>query len=276
MNMRLIALLPLLLLVCTSSTIAHGDLDLRIQAISAAIESSPDSASLYFQRGKLRFQHEEYQLSIDDINISINKGFSDDLQKIYLAKSLFNLEDYQSAQIHLGEYLSLDPENVVGLNLKGRILYAQKEYEKSALCFESVIDLTIKSLPENYLEAVQSWDASNHPDKHQKIFQILELGLENLGPIVTLQNKLIESHLKYNENAKAINLQKSIIDKSRRKESAYFKLAEIYYGLGEFENAKNALLNAQSHWNKLPRRIQNNSAMEMLRQNIKQLITKLQ
>ena len=274
--MRLFIPISFLLLMCISTMFAHGDLDLRIKAITSEIESFPDSAALYFHRGKLRFQHEEYQASIDDIDMSITKGFQDELQNIYLAKSFFKLDELEDASTCLSSFLENDSGNVVGLNLKGRILFAQKDYEASALCFEQVIKLSVRSLPENYLEAANSWIESSNPDRYQKAVGILEIGIQNLGSIVTLQNQLIKIHLNANNSQKAINLQLSIIEKLRRKESAYFKLAEIYLQLGELEEAKNAALDAKHHLEKLPSRIRKNSAMKSLEDKIQKLINKVQ
>ncbi len=273
--MRLFSLISFLVILHITSINAHGDLDLRIQALTSAIEVSPDSGALYFIRGKLRFQHEEYQASVEDINISIVKGFHDELQKIYLAKSLYKLEIYESANQYLIQFLENNPNSIVGLNLKGRILYAQHKYEASALCFENVIRLTIKSLPENYLEAAHSWSESTHPNKYDKMVNILELGLENLGLIVTLQNKLIETHLQAKNRNEVLKIQYTIIEKSKRKETAYFKLAKIYIQLDELENAKEAAVLASSHWEKLPRRIRMNSAMKSLKNEIELFKLKL-
>ena len=102
--------------MCISPAKAHGDLDTRIQEVTTAIESNPDSASLYFKRGKLRFQHEEYHEAIEDINKSISKGYDHELQNIYLAKALYKLENYHESLKKLKVFLSEDHNNVVALN----------------------------------------------------------------------------------------------------------------------------------------------------------------
>ncbi|MDF1697134.1 MAG: hypothetical protein P1U56_14925 [Saprospiraceae bacterium] len=274
--MRLTVLLTLIILGLSSGMVAaHGDLDERIKAVSLDIEANPDSASLYFTRGKLRFQHEEYQKCIDDLSTSIQKGYIHDLHNLYLAKSYFQLENYRLATENLDEFDSQNPINVVSIKLRGRVLFAQKEYEASALCFEKVISKTIKSLPENYLEATESWLASSHSEKYQKTVAVLELGLKNLGKIITLQNKLIEVHLQFNQGKKATDLQEKIINSTQRKESAYFKLANMYLELGKREEAKKANQKAKIHLDKLPVRIRKNSAMKNLDLKIKELTTKL-
>ena len=270
--MKLYVLICAIVIMCTSSLTAHGDLDQRIETVTSMIETFPDSASLYFKRGKLRFQHEEYQAAIDDINVSITKGFAHEFQNIYLAKSLYKLDDYQKSMQKLNLFLQDDPNNVVALNLKARLFFAQQKFEESALGFENVIQLTIRSLPENYLEAGQSWSFSSSPDKYFNAVNILESGIKNLGPIVTLQNKLLATHLENQNSDKAIELQNAIIEKTNRKESAYFKLAEIYIQFDEIKNAKQAAENALFHLEKLPGRIQQNSAMKKLKNKIHQLI----
>lgn len=273
--MRLFILMPFLTLMCITPVKAHGDLDIRIQAVTSDIESNPDSAHLYFVRGKLRFQHEEYDLAVTDINTSMDKGYIHDLQKIYLSKSHYRLQQYDLAEQLLNEFLSEDPDNVVGLKLKGRILFAQENFEASALAFEKVISLTIKSLPENYLEAVLSWKATSHPERYARAVSVLQLGLKKLGPIVTLQNQLIDLHLESGNGHEAIAIQKGIIEKTNRKESAYFKLAEIYLSLKDNEGAKNALEQARSAMTRLPARIRQNKAMRSLEDQIEQHLTNL-
>lgn len=252
---------------------AHGDLDLRIEAVNALIETYPDSAHLYFKRGKLKFLHEEYEASVLDINTSISKGYINDVQQIYLSKSLFRLGKFEESLSTLSIFLKKDPNNVVGLKLKAQIFFEQKKFESSALLYEKVINLSIRSLPENYLEAAEAWEMSSRKDKYEMSVKILESGIQNLGPIITFQNKLIQCHLDNNSAEKAIETQLAIIESKRRKESAYVKLAEIYMELDKIQEAKRAAISAKIHFEKLPERIQRNAAMQALKLKIQQLIT---
>ena len=267
----------LLLFFITASTLVgeHGDLDKRIADLSSTIAISPDSAELYFQRGKLRLQHEEYELCIADIKTSMQKGYLHDFQNIYLAKSFINIKQYQNALLSLNDFDKLNPSHVVSMKLRAKALYGLNEFKSAAEWYEKVIHNTIKSLPENYLEASNAWMSSNVSSKYDKSVQILELGLEKLGPIITLQNELIEIHLVNENYDKAIEQQKSIIDHTQRKESSLYRLAEIYAQIGDDENAIIALKEAKIHLDNLPLRIRKNSAMQALDQKIKQLTTKL-
>jgi len=277
MCMRLFVLIPLLSIICVVDLFAiHGDLDIRIQEVSAAIETHPDSAILYFQRGKLRFQHEEYEASIEDFHTSIAKGYTNELQKIYLAKSWHELLQYDKALLTLNDFLALNSDHVVAIKLKGKLLFDLQQFESAAAHFEKVIQLTIKSLPENYLDAANAWMASNHPRKYENTIDILNLGLKNLGPIITLQDRLILTLMEKGDYEQVINLQKEILAKSARKESAYFKLAEIYLHFDKKHLARDALHHASMHWDKLPLRIRKNTAMQALKNKISLLLHNLQ
>jgi tetratricopeptide (TPR) repeat protein len=192
-----------------------------------------------------------------------------------MAKCHHQLESYKVANQYVDLFLRNDPDNVVGLKLKGRILYSMQEYDSSAIYFEKVIQLSIRTLPENYLETAQSWTASALPDKYQKATNILELGLKNLGAVITLQNALIELHIQNQNKEKAFELQLKILENTKRKESAYVKLAELYIQFEEMEKAKSALIDAKAEWEKLPLRIRNNASMSSLIEKIEQLLTNL-
>ena len=135
--------------------------------------------------------------------------------------------------------------------------------------------MSIKSLPENYLEAAKAWSSSSNPIKYEKAIQVLELGLKNLGTIITLQNELITIHLANNNAEQAIQTQLKIIENTKRKESGYFKLAEIYLQIGEMKNSGKAAEMALYHFDQLPVRIQKNTAMKTLKIKIQQLTNKL-
>ena len=71
MNRILLSVLLLNIFLLPSS-FAHGDLDERILEVTEEIKASQDSAYLYFKRGKLYFQHEEYEKSIADLKEDLN------------------------------------------------------------------------------------------------------------------------------------------------------------------------------------------------------------
>ena len=52
---------------------AHGDLHKRILNVTEEIQKNPDSANLYFKRGKLYYQHNNYINSLKDFKYS--KGY---------------------------------------------------------------------------------------------------------------------------------------------------------------------------------------------------------
>lgn len=258
------------LLVCFvwSQGISHGDLDIRIKEATESIHKDSENEELYFNRGKLYYQHEEYQKGISDFQTALNKGYTDKLTYLYLSKCYFNLDDYENADTQVQLYFAIDSSHVVAHNHYGKILFEKHEFEKSANEFQYVIDNSIRTHPENYINTADSWSALGTEEGDQKAIAILENGLENQGRIPSLQNHLIKTLMEVNKYEQAIELQKSIIETKNRKEAAYYRLYEIIYASGDKEEAQKALLQAHEAWNSLPFRIKKNSAMIKLKQDI--------
>jgi len=238
---------------------SHGDLDIRIQQATQSIAAEPDNEELYFHRGKLYYQHEEYQKGIADFQTAQEKGFEGELVHLFLAKCYYSQKDYCKAESEVHIFYKINPDHVIAHNLYGKILYQKKAYAQSASEFQYVIDHSIQAKPENYINAANSWSALESESGDRQAIALLEKGLDDLGPVVSLQQKLISTLMDTKRYAQAIALQKSIIDTKNRKESAYYTLYELTLASGNI---------AANAWNLLPQRIKRNSAMITLKQKI--------
>ena len=63
-----------LLILLTFSSLAHDDLHDRIQVITADIHKFPQDIDLYYQRGILYLEHENYRVAIRDLRYCEKKG----------------------------------------------------------------------------------------------------------------------------------------------------------------------------------------------------------
>ncbi|MFT6337001.1 MAG: tetratricopeptide (TPR) repeat protein [Saprospiraceae bacterium] len=248
--------------------LSHGDLDQRIITVSHAIEDDPQNEELYFQRGKLYYQHEEYSKGIVDFNAAIEKGYQSEQANLYLSKSYYELKDYNQAETQIHIFFTKNPEHVLAHNLYGKILNKQNGFSKSAAEFQYVIDHSIKALPENYINAANSWVNQKSTAGFERAVSIIKKGLDKEGSLISLQQYLIKILVDAQEYDHAIEIQKTIISKKNRKESAYYALFEIANAKGDRDLAFYALKNAQSEWKQLPNRIKRNSAMITLKLDI--------
>ena len=254
---------------CLTQAYSHGDLDKRILAVSEEIKKSPDSAQLYFKRGKLYYQHDDYELSIKDINYSIDLGYLDIEQELLLSKNYFELKDYNNALLYVDSILKKSAKDVVFLKIKAQILFQSAQYEESATYFEKVIEHSSKTFPENYINASDAWYLSSNTKAFDNSISILDSGLETLGQIISILEKKVELYIGIEDFDMAIESQESIIKTLNRKEHAYYKLASLYIANNDFENGEEALNSSENSIKILPLRIQNTSNVKTLREEIK-------
>lgn len=273
---NLLLLFFFLNLVFINTAVAHGDIHERIVEVTKAIEISPDSAYLYMKRGKLYFQHESYKKSIKDLKISKNLGYHSDEQNLLLARAYFGLKDFKMSRQYCEEMLSAEPRNVRAIKVLARIYYETGSFRKSALTFEKLIDYSNKSLPENYVEASKAWAALDNGEGERRSIAIINMGIETLGNLISLQQRLIELALINEDYNAAIETQLGIIKLSPRKEAAYYRLSELQSLNNDMEEALVSLNLAKTHFNALPVRLQNTASMKALIKNIRSQESHLQ
>lgn len=260
-----------LLIICVNLySYAHGDLDQRILETSLEIKKHSDSAYLYFKRGKLFYQHNEYKESLKDLKKALKLKHDNGEQKLLFAKNYFRLEKFKKTLLYSNNILETDSKNVLALKVKAQAFSKLGKYEESAITFEKVIAFTTKSFPENYIDASNTWEKLNTEKGIEQASLIIEKGIKNLGNLVSLYDRLIDLSLKQKDYKKAIEYKLEILSFSPRKERVYYRLCELYILNDNPEKALESLNLAKYHFYELPIRIQNTSFMKDLLLDIKE------
>ncbi|MEZ5004640.1 MAG: hypothetical protein R2730_16545 [Chitinophagales bacterium] len=249
---------------------AHGDLHVRIELATAAIQLSPDNAELYLERGILLYQHEKYSESIDDFNHCISLNYNTPKLYLAIAKSQIALNNAESAIQYLDKILKEDQHNVITLRWKARALMQMNQYSEAAYYFEDVIRFANQTFTENYIEAALAWENSDQPNNLENAIAIIEKGISDLGDILILYDKLVELHQLSGNTIEAINIQGKIIDLSNRKERPYYARAVLYQSIGDMESAKADFNQSKMEIKKLPYRIKNTNATLTLVKSIQE------
>jgi len=258
-----------------SYSLAHGDLDERIQKVSEEIEARSDSTYLYVKRAKLYFEHKEYQKAIDDLQEISSRDYEDIFCDLLFAKSYQSIEAYDKALHYIDKIRDKHPNHVVALKTKGEILFKQKKYKASAIHFEKVIKYSRNKLPENYLAAAESWKSLERPKTDKKALGILQKGIDELGPLFVFQDAVLNFFLEHKAYDKALLVQKEIIKVANRKEKGYYKAAEISLLLKDTKAAKTYLELSLDAIQKLSTNKQATPAMVKLKNDINQKISTL-
>ncbi|WP_243472070.1 tetratricopeptide repeat protein [Winogradskyella sp. MH6] len=251
-------LLYILSFVLSSTALnAHGDLHKRIQEVTEEIHKNPDSANLYFKRGKLYYQHSNYINSLKDFKSSSKLGLESVEQDFYIAKSNYHLENFSKSIRTIKRILKEDSGNVGALKLLADIYFKKSKYEKAANLYDEAILNSEAALPEDYLYASKAWYAIGTEYGHKRSQSILIEGIEKLGDIIVLYNELISNYIEMQDLDSAVKFQNKVIKISNRKERAYLELANIQIQQEKFEEAKISIDKAEDSYKKLPHRIRN-------------------
>lgn len=234
----------------------------RILKVTEEIKKNPDSANLYFKRGKLYYQHSNYTNSLKDFYASKTLGFNNFEQDLLVAKSNYHLNKFRESKIIIKNILRDRPENVDALRLLADIYFKKKKFKKSAKLYQSVIQYSKKTRPEHYLYASKAWFATNSKSGFEFSQQILIEGIEKLGDVIVLYDKLVSNYVDIKDFDSALRFQSKVIEISNRKERAYLKLANIQIQQEKFKEAEISIEKSEASYKKLPHRIRNTKFMK--------------
>jgi len=261
--LRFIYLNILLFVLLSTNLNAHGDLHKRIQSVTDEIKKKPDSANLYFKRGKLYYQHSNYESSLTDFKFSKELGLESTEQNLYIAKSNYHLENFSVCKKTIKKILKENPENNNALKLLADIYSKKGKHKKAAELYDKVIDNSEVTYPEDYLYASKAWCATNSKEGQVRSQSILIKGIDKLGDIVVLYNQLISVCIDIEDLESAVTYQKKVIEISNRKERAYLKLAKIQILQKKYNDAQQSIIKAEEHFQKLPHRLRNTKFMKV-------------
>lgn len=236
---------------------AHGDLHKRILNVTEEIKKHPDSANLYFKRGKLYYQHNNYKSSLKDFKSSKTLGLESIEQNFYIAKSHYHLENFSSCKRIIKKILKKESGNSPALKLLADVYYKKGKYKKAANLYDEVLINSKTTFPEDYIYASKAWYATNTNYGYERSQAVLIEGIEALGDIIVLYNKLISNYIDMQDFDFAVKFQTKVVEISNRKERAYLKLANLQIKQGKYKEAELSIVKAEESYNRLPHRLRN-------------------
>jgi tetratricopeptide (TPR) repeat protein len=247
---------------------AHGDVHERIVALTKEIKMHPDSAELYLLRGELFHADEHYKQATSDFKRAKRKGLDSFRLHIAFAKNYQKTKQYKKALAHLERILTIEPQQVSALRLKGNVLLDKKDFCGARTPFNQVINIADERLVENYLELASACQQCTAVGARQEAVVALEKGIADLGPLLAFYEALKALAIQQQDYKTAIAQQNNIIHYSIRKERAYFERALLYVYVDDKKSALEDIQMSQNLIKQLPPRFQQMEAMLQLRQQI--------
>ncbi len=265
----------ILLLFFFSEVKAHGDLSARISEKTIEISKSPKNPALYFERGYLYQQHNEYKKAIKDYSKSERLGLDNKLLYFRKTETYYKANKLKKALKEVELCLKYDSLDIKTYKLKAKILFMLKKYNEAVLAYKYVIENTVDLRPEdyiNYSDFILAIDNKNYKIAVASI----DLGIKKSGKnVIALQLKKLEYLKKSNQNKKAISLYNTIIQSNKRREFLYYEKAKYLLEIGDNENSNIALQQAKLAITELKLKYKNTVAVKKLQTNISGLEIKL-
>ena len=261
------ALLAGFFLFC-HAVIAHGELSLRIAEKTEQIEQDSTNAILYFERGFLYHQHEEYEAAIHDYGKSEALGLKSEELYFRKAETYFTASFYAETLQTLEQYFHLNAADVKGRKLYAKTLYQLRRFDEAYREYQYVILNISDPRPEDYLIYSEiSQFHFNHDPK--AALRVINNGLEVLGhDTVTLQLKRLELLKETGSTDKVIEQYNYFLSQTNRKEFWYFRKASFLNGIGRDKDAKIALQQAKVAISLLRQKFKNTEAIINLKSDV--------
>ena len=275
MQNNFLKLMGMLCFFTTSFTYAHGSLTKRIKEKTVAISKNPKNADLYFDRGYLYEQHEEYNKAITDYLKSEKLGNSKIQLQYRKAQTYYSQRDFSKALESSNLYLAKNSSDVKINKLQAQILTQLGAYDKAIKYYDFFIENAVDANPEDFIEYSKIYLAIGN-NNYPKAIEIIEFGLKKLGnDTFSLQERKLEYLESSNQIDKAIEQYNYFILSTKRTEFWYYNKAKYLFENKKILEAKIALQQAKSSVLLLTDKFQKTEATKALNTNINDLENKL-
>ena len=264
-----------LCLFTTSFLYAHGSLSKRIKEKTAEIEKHPKNSTLYFERGFLYEQHEEFNKAIEDYLKSEELGYSKYLLLHYRkAQTYYHNYNFYKALESSSLYLKKDSVDVKINKLHAQILVQLNKHQKAIKYYSYFVNNAIDINPNDIIE--YSTIYLEKDKNYTTALEVLEVGLQKLGiDIFSLQLKKLDYLEASFQIDKAIEQYNYFILNTNRKEFWYYKKATYLSENNKNEDAIIAVQQAKFAVLALNDKFQNTIAIKDLQSKIYNLENKI-
>jgi len=247
----------LVFLFFISLSYSNGNLPMRIELKTAQINIDPTNPQLYFERGYLYQQNEQYKEAIGDYLTSEKLGYSENALFYRQSESYYFNKEYQNALKAVTRYLKLLKKDVKGHKLKAKIYHKLKLYTEAAESYRFVVQNMEDIMPWDYIEFSKTvLEVSDQ--NYSKATEIIDEGLKRLGDnVLSLQLKKLEYFKLMGNPDKVINHYNYFILNTKRREFWYYKKAKYLAQIEKLEESKIALEQAKMSIKFLSERFQN-------------------
>lgn len=179
------------LLFFNSGAFAHGVVHQQIDELTVQIDHQPANTKLLLKRGQLYVDDQNWLNAQKDFNAvrQLNSGVT--VVDLLEAKMWYAANRLGLSYPLVNQYLQHNPDVPAALALRAKISLMLGRADSATTDFAKVVELSNRVLPNMYLQWAKA-QASVIPLNRQKVHQIVQWGLDKLGPLVVLQQYAID------------------------------------------------------------------------------------
>ena len=136
-------------------SLAHGDLDERIQTLTRQMEQTPDDVNLCLQRADALRRHRDFPAALADVTAAEKLQPHQPTADLQRARIWFDVENFPQALRAANNCLARNAANPDALVLRARSFAHLGRHEEAVKDFSTVLMLAATPLPDLYLERAE-------------------------------------------------------------------------------------------------------------------------
>lgn len=213
---------------------AHPEIDEALGRLNTQIAASPDNADLYLERGELYARHDD--LVAAEANYLRAQELAPKNPRLARAFGMlaFAKGELGEARRQFDAALAQRPDDAEALVLRARTLSALNDRAGALADFDRALALIENPPPEIYLER-----ASLYPSPRDAL-RSLEAGLERLGPVISLQLRVLSLEESLGLTEAALRRIDQLIAQTERKETWLKRRGDVLARAGRPREAASA------------------------------------
>jgi len=256
----------ILALLNPQATRAHGDVHLRILALSAQIKAATNNAArLYLERGELEREHGLWGAAAADYDRAAQLEPGLPSVDRCRAKLLADRGQLEAARAMFDQALQRDPADGESFVGRARVRLKLGRRQAAIADFWRGLELLREPAPEYVVELAQMLAAEGQV---AEALRALDEGIKKLGPILPLQGYALDLELGRKDNEAALARLETILARAMRKESWFARRGDVLLEVGRTAEARKSYEAALAAVKRLPGRLQQGPAMVKLQAHV--------
>lgn len=238
---HLIAILGLHIsvLLRPGAVFAHGAANEMVREVSCLIEEQPSNPQLYYQRAISYGNLQQLDAALLDLYTALELDANYDLCHLQMARLYLEQGLAKFAVQHINHFIDRQPYHPFAFELRAKIYQAMGHNALALADLRQVIrNKNAEALrPINYLQLAKAILRLD-PENQDEALQVLKEGIEQLGPIISLQSKVIDLLLEKGDCVEALTSVDQILASGAAAERWCRKKAFILAQDGLMEEAQ--------------------------------------